>query len=498
MGIVHVSAGRVAFVVAHTLLLVSCGIEKPPVFLALETEHFEFYREDTLPPACDALAADLEDTFSAFSAYLEVPYPAGHKVIYNQFSTLRYLSELCGTGPDSVVAGCYSPDSDVIASVYPVYPHELVHVLEHRIGGPGHHPLLLSEGLASMLGGGAPYDRLDHRVDATLPVEDLIDDAAFVKAHSTPDGGGALYSTSAGFVRYLIDRYGKESFLRFYAGTRGLTSAAETKARFSETLLDQFDDVVADWRSQEQPLVEELPPTAPGCSAPSAFSPGDAMQVDPQCDIAVTRFDVPATGRADLVFDPQGSIGTIALRSCTKGSVIPERDLLLNTPLRLALDVPPGPYELVASGTPFAVTYASGPVTIDVDGTCDSARVPASIGGDSGEFAVVRRWGSVETSVAFDALPVVGGTLEALSVGNGSPGTAPRLFYLCPEGCSSDLDGACLRDEVPPVTHTDGTVSTSSHNVVESALEAGSLIHFGTGPRFEQDWGYSVRISVER
>jgi hypothetical protein len=62
VGIVHVSAGRVAFVVAHTLLLVSCGIEKPPIFLALETEHFEFYREDTLPPACDALAADLEDT----------------------------------------------------------------------------------------------------------------------------------------------------------------------------------------------------------------------------------------------------------------------------------------------------------------------------------------------------------------------------------------------------------------------------------------------------
>jgi len=495
---VRVKAQRAAAIFVYALALVSCGIDKPPVFLALETEHFEFYREDTLPPACDALGADLEGYFAAFSDYLDVSYPPGAKVIYNQLSTYRYLNELCGTGPDSAVAGCYAPDGDVIASVYAVYPHEIAHVIEHRIGGPGHHPLLLSEGLASMLGGGSPYDRPDHRVDATVPVEQLIDDGAFIEAYSVPGsgGGGALYSSAAGFVRYLINRYGKDAFLRFYASTKGLTHGAEIKGRFSEVLLDDFNDVVDTWRTGAQPIVDDLAPTAPGCGTPSSVFAGETVQIDPQCDVMIARFDVPSAGRTDLVLDPRGGTGIVTLRSCENGAVIPERDLLLNRPLHLALEVPPGPYEIVASGAVLSVTYDSHPVTIDVDGNCDLTRVPALIGGDSGDFALVRRWGATEASVGFDFLPAVGGRLNATSVGDGLPGTLPRYFYRCPQSCSGDMDTACLRDDFPPIAHADGSAN-APHSVLGSALEEGSLVHFGTGPRYQQDWGYSVRISVE-
>src|ERR1700709_481498 len=89
-----VLAVSVQFLVAAASV-VGCGIVKPPLFLALETEHFEIYREEGLPAACAATGTTFEGFFRAFEDYLDVQLAAGSKIIYNQFITYTYVAELC-------------------------------------------------------------------------------------------------------------------------------------------------------------------------------------------------------------------------------------------------------------------------------------------------------------------------------------------------------------------------------------------------------------------
>ena len=480
-------------------LAVGCGISKPPLFLALETEHFEIYREDGLPPACDATGIIFEDYFRAFEDYLDVELPGGSKIIYNQFNTLSYIAELCNLDPGQGASGCYDPQGDVIASAYPVHPHEIAHAFEHRVGGFGAHPRFFEEGIAAMLGGGEAYDRPDHRVDATLPIEDLVDDQAFVAFYNSPatGGGGALYSTAAGFVRYLIDTYGKDVFLRFYASVKDATNGATVKQRLGAAVGEPFDDILTTWRGSVQPLVDDLSPTIPGCDRPADLTGVAVDTVDPSCEGTRLRFDVPASGRLDLLLNPGGKTPTIQLFSCQRGSVMPERDLSVNGPVRLGLDVPPGAYQMVVTSAPIDVAAALRPVTIDLDGVCDPSSVAAVIGTeDLSEFAFVRRWGSTEKSVAFDVLSQSTGRFNVTSIGGSSPGTTPRRYYFCPNVCVNNPDGQCTSDDFPPHQLPDGSFD-NTHRVLGAPVAAGDLIHFATGPRWEQDWGYSVRLSIE-
>jgi hypothetical protein len=99
---------------------------------------------------------------------------------------------------------------------------------------------------------------------------------------------------------------------------------------------------------------------------------------------------------------------------------MPERDLSVNGPMRLGLDVPPGAYEMVVTSAPLDVAAALTPVTIDLDDMCDPTSVAAVIGTeDLLEFAFVRRWGSTEKSVAFDVLSQSTGRFKR------SSGTSP-------------------------------------------------------------------------
>jgi hypothetical protein len=498
-------ATRLTDFVPHAMLLFSvsligCGIVKPPLFLALETEHFEIYREEGLPAACEATGEQFKGYLLVFENYLGVHLPVGQKIIYNQLKTYAYVAELCDLDPSQGSSGCYNPQGDVIASVYSVHPHEIAHVLEHRIGGFGAHTLFFSEGIASMLGGDNSYDTPDHRVDSTLPVEALVDDGAFVASYRKPlgmgGGGGALYSTAAGFVRYLIDTYAKDAFLRFYASLEGVTSGAVVKQRLTAAFGAPFDDIVAAWRAGVQPLVADLPPTMPACDQPSALALGATATVDPQCESARLRFDVPSSGRIDLFLSPTGSYPSVALWSCANGSVNPEELLLLNGPMRIALDVPPGPYEVAVHGSPVDVSNETTPVTIGLDGACDAAPVPAVVGAAPfADFGLIRRWGSTEKSVAFDVISQSVGGLNAASIGGELPGTAPDLLYLCPEGCVADLDGQCIADDFVVHQLPDGTFD-DTHNVLGSPVTVGDLLHFATGPRYWQDWGYSIRLSI--
>lgn len=125
------------------------------------------------------------------------------------------------------------PQTHVLAANFEeAFPHELVHVFSREFGLPvirASVSLGLLEGLAVALqppnGRPGPHEQVSAALlGGHLPttsgetVEDLVD---VVSSHLSPLGfwtgrGAVSYTTMGSFVRYLIDAYGPEPFIRAY------------------------------------------------------------------------------------------------------------------------------------------------------------------------------------------------------------------------------------------------------------------------------------------
>lgn len=483
---------------AVALSLVGCGDNTTAMFLALETEHFRVYREIGSPPGCDALGGELEGFYESFAKYLEVKGPVGKKVTYKEYRHLALAFEAC----HNLTGSCYYPDSNTIISPIADNSHEIGHVFETQVGGPASGPSFFSEGVASILGDGISVNRGDRRVDSSLPVEDLVDNDAFENAVTTGYARGVVYATATGFVRYLIDTFGKEAFLAFYGSLDGLSRSADIKHRFVETYARGFDGVVEDWRLSVQPLVDDLFVATPGCDLPPVLGPGASDVVDPQCASARIRFDVPPSGRVDLLLANKGDVTAgpvVVLLSCDHGNVTPEGEIIVDHPTRVALDVPTGAYEAIVRRGPVGMSILTDVVTVDLDGACSPTRTPAPLHDDQdSEFILVRRWVNVENQVAFDvAIQASSGFPEITSQAGGQD-TSPATVYSCPAGCPTvSLDQDCTRDDLIGQIMPGTTVGVAApHPVLRSIVHAGDLLHLATGPRFLHDWAYSVRLSL--
>jgi hypothetical protein len=460
----------------------------------LETEHFEVWRETGLPDACAALGEWLEGYYSVFSSYLEVQRTTKRKITYKQFDHIDAAYAACG----GAASNCYLGGSDTIVALVPLYPHEIAHVFETLVGGPGDAPAFFSEAMASALGGGFGTDRDDRRVDASIPIEDLLDDAAFWK-YVSDNGPDVIYSTAAGFVRYLIETHGKETFLAFYAALDGVKGKAKIEQVYSTATGAALADTIASWRAGPQPIVDDLLLVSAGCQISPLLAPGQTMDVDPQCIQGGFLFDVDASGRADVVL--QSERAYVKLRSCELGDLTPGPGFLL-APLfaevRVAVNAPPGRYEGIVTDDAATIQIPTDPITVDVDAACSQTRVPAPIGGPRGSaIAVVRRWtATVEQSVSFDVEAQSAGALGIFSSGSNdvlSPdSTAPQLFYLCPDPCPAAPTQSCAMDDIRGI----GLMTDPTLDVFRAPLTEGQLLHFQTGPRSVQDWAYSVRLQM--
>ena len=77
--------------------------------------------------------------------------------------------------------------------------------------------------------------------------------------------------------------------------------------------------------------------------------------------------------------------------------------------------------------------------------------------------------------------------------------TSPATVYSCPAACSvKGLDQDCTRDDliprIMPGDYSNGIVAP--HPVERTMVHAGDLLHLATGPRFLNDWSYSVRLRL--
>ena len=245
-----------------------------------------------------------------------------------------------------------------------------------------------------------------------------------------------------------------------------------------------FDDAIAAWRASPQPIVEDLQLVSAGCAISPLLNVGQGSSVDPACVQRGFTFDVPSTGRQDVVI--QSSNALVRLRSCDHGDLIPGPGLLFapaRGDVRVAIDGPPGRYEGIVSEGIAEVAIPATTVTVDLDGACSAQRIPAEIGGPTGAaFALVRRWGSAEQSVAFDVVGRTSGLLEIDSAsGSGviSGDSAPRVFFLCGQACPSNPAADCARDDIFEIT---GGIDPL-RDVFGAPVVPDQTLHFQTGPR---------------
>ena len=364
--------------------LFGCGSKSVPMYKALETDHFIVLRQVGLPQACDSLGEWLEGYYTVFGQYLEVQRSESRKITYEQFSDSSAAETAC----DGAGLNCYFADSDTIVSVVPLYAHEIAHVFETLVGGPASGPAFFSEGVASVLGGGFSFDTPDRRVDPSVPLENLLDDTTFRAYEQGNDGGGVLYSSTAGFVRYLIDDFGKEPFLRFFGSLDGVTQGSAIESAFAAMFGQSLADTIQAWRAGTQPIVDDLLVVSAGCQISPELPGSGSLGVDPECFQRGFRFEVPGSGRQDLLLDGTAG-GFVQLRSCDRGDLIPGSGLTFwsgTSEFHIAVDAPPGSYEGIVSSAPATVSIPATPVTVDLDASCSSPRTPAEIGGPQSTY----------------------------------------------------------------------------------------------------------------
>jgi len=63
---------------------------------------------------------------------------------------------------------------------------------------------------------------------------------------SQPDDGKVAYPQSASFVRFIIDRYGREQFLKLYGKIK--IGAEDNVARFKDALGVELETAEKEWR----------------------------------------------------------------------------------------------------------------------------------------------------------------------------------------------------------------------------------------------------------
>jgi hypothetical protein len=230
----------------------------PPV--AERTEHFR-YRVDEGLPLCPEALQWMESHYAEVSAWLGVRLPQGERFDYS-FVHQEDLEAFCG-GPAS---GC-ATETYAFAN-RPFHGHELVHLYANLLGRP---PAFFREGIAEVLGAGW--------TDDTRPMErgglvlDLLDEAAF-QAH--PDMRQA-YDLAAGFVSFLIARYGRQAFLDFYASVPSRASREAIGQDFEAFFGDTPELAVERWQRAPAQYRADVALHLTECAAPSV----QALEADP-------------------------------------------------------------------------------------------------------------------------------------------------------------------------------------------------------------------------
>lgn len=257
--------------VSLAVLALGAGCVAPPPpgapsTLAFETEHFAYYADE---PVCDSLGDWMERDYAQVTAWLGTE--PKKTIRYYDYGDEADISEACG----GANWGCFLPPTDIVANVW-FFREQAVRAYAEDLGEP---PSFFETGLAQMLGPwsaggetGVPHD---------------VDLVGMIRGDTD-----VYYGVPPAFVRYLVDTFGKDAFLDFYASAPDDPSSAGFAAAFKDDFRATLEEVAADWAT----LPDE--------------DRGDAWMWLPECDSE----RVPAVyGEGPIAIQPDLSCAEIPL-----------------------------------------------------------------------------------------------------------------------------------------------------------------------------------------
>jgi len=188
-----------------------------PAFEHFETEHFVFYCSPGTPAHQDieTIKPHREKALSEICGFLGVSLASRISCFfYPDAVDKRTCTNHQGDGLafDDAIAEIYNDKTKL--DPY----HELTHIVAGQIGSP---PALFEEGFAVYMQAGhiwkgQPVDKTAAELLRNRKLTPLSDLVVRTEVGSRRDDGEVAYPESASFVKFLIDEYGKDRFLRAY------------------------------------------------------------------------------------------------------------------------------------------------------------------------------------------------------------------------------------------------------------------------------------------
>lgn len=209
----------------------------PELETVVDSEHFRV-RAEAGTSLCPEVTGWLEHYAQTLESLFAVSAPVIDYRLYKDAASLG-------------AAGCASlgcAGAGAVDTIFPVHAHELVHVFAERRGQPPH---VFAEGLAGVFGCQPSESPAPEAIDVSL-VDEILTSEGFDAATAR---GEPTYPIAASLVRHLLDRFGDEAFLDFYAAAAHDLSRGEIAAVFAERLGAELDAELARWSASPPPRI---------------------------------------------------------------------------------------------------------------------------------------------------------------------------------------------------------------------------------------------------
>ena len=204
--------------------------------------HFDFYFSDESLPANEVrfLKAEAEYQYGVVVARMKESLHRGDKISVYLYPNGESKRHFIGTSTTNIAKPWRREIHLTLDSFEDTFRHELVHVLASGIGIPVIHAsdrLALNEGLATAVDWSGKFS--PHEYAAALQRENLLGDPAALFTYSgfASQPGSYAYIVAGSFCRYLIDRFGVQSFKQVFP-----------TAHFVGVYGRSLDELTDDWK----------------------------------------------------------------------------------------------------------------------------------------------------------------------------------------------------------------------------------------------------------
>jgi beta-lactamase regulating signal transducer with metallopeptidase domain len=262
-----------------------------PKTVKRSTKHFDIYyfRDSTAEDHIARIAAQKEESYRNICQFLDKDFDIRIRAILFEDKQSKHRAtghHGAGWAYGNTIVEVYNEQEQV--DPY----HETTHILMGRLGSP---PALLNEGFAVYMQVGHVWKNEHINVTSAglakqgklTPLSELI---TRTEIGSRSDDGEVAYPQSASFVKFLIDEYGKDRFLRAYNELKASNDTAIHQQN-AEKLMQIYGKSLPQLEQQWRTM---LLSSKPGPAVLRAAEPGVTSQDKDEIQVEVRLLYVPA------------------------------------------------------------------------------------------------------------------------------------------------------------------------------------------------------------